>query len=107
MVDSGWITIVPVAGIAGTGKYIPQYRKIGNQVHMHGYISSIGDAGTLVFTLPTGYRPTHRIRVHIVGDYLDTTESILRILETGEVYLFKTNNSGGYLNLDCVSFLTD
>lgn len=50
--DSGWININVLAGTAATGYYTPQYRKIGNRVDMRGYISEIGEEGTLVFTLP-------------------------------------------------------
>lgn len=105
--DSGWIDIVPLSGSPGTGRYTPQYRKIGKQVFLRGYISQIGEEGTLVFTLPSGYRPTNRIRVLSIGDTLDTTMSICRILEDGRIFMFKTNNINGCLNLDCISFLID
>lgn len=105
--DTGWKNIVPLAGTAGTGRYVPQYRKIGNKVELRGYISQIGEEGTIVFNLPVGYRPTNRIRVLSVGDYLDSTMSTCRILENGDIYMWRSNNASGYLNLDCISFCTD
>jgi hypothetical protein len=105
--DSGWIDIVPISGTAATGRYKPQYRKKNGVVYLRGYISDIGEEGTLVYTLPEGFRPTNRIRVLTIGDQLDTTISICRILESGNMYMFKTNESTGYLNLDNINYLVD
>lgn len=39
--DTGWINVTLQAGTAGTGYYVPQYRKVGNRVDLHGYINNV------------------------------------------------------------------
>lgn len=57
--DSGWKTLPLVSGITpNSDSVIPQYRKIGEAVYLRGGVKGIANDGTIIGTLPEGYRPT-------------------------------------------------
>lgn len=57
--DSGWKTLPLASGITpNSDSVIPQYRKIGEAVYLRGGVKGIVNDGTIVGTLPEGYRPT-------------------------------------------------
>lgn len=69
-------------------------------VHLEGFVKS-GTAGTCVFTLPTGYRPSLSINTPIIC--YNTTIGYCGILPAGSVYIFGTNAST-WASLDGISF---
>ena len=104
--DSGWITITPTNATAGTGNYVPKYRKVGNTVKMTGYITVKNN--NAMFNLPEGFRPNSRWTVCGTNDAKNINE--IRITETGNVQLQSTNGSlsnGVPVFLDNVSFFVD
>lgn len=104
--DSGWITIVPDVGTAGTGSYVPKYRKIGKIVKLTGYI--ITNSTSAMFNLPEGYRPSSRLTYAGTNDNRNINE--IRVTETGDVRLLGTNgklSSGVLVMFDNVVFFVD
>ena len=104
--DTGWITITPTNGTAGTGYYVPQYRRVGKLVTMRGYITVKNN--TAMFTLPDGYRPSARLTFAGTNDNRNVNE--IRVVETGDVRLLGTTgtlSSGVACFLDNVSYFID
>ena len=104
--DTGWITITPTNGTAGTGYYVPQYRKIGKLVTMRGYITVKNN--TAMFTLPEAYRPSARLTFAGTNDDKNVNE--IRIVDTGDVRLLGTTGTfsrGVDCFLDNISYFVD
>lgn len=104
--DSGWITIVPTNGTAGTGYYVPQYRKIGKLVTMRGYITVKNN--NAMFTLPEAYRPSARLTFSGTNDNRNVNE--IRVTEGGDVRLLDTTgslSSGVPCFLDNITYFID
>lgn len=104
--DTGWQTITPTNGTAGTGYYVPQYRRIGKLVTMRGYITVKNN--TAMFNLPEAYRPSARLTFAGTNDNLVVNE--IRITEAGNVQLLRSSgtlSSGVPCFLDNVSYFID
>lgn len=57
--DTGWLNLPLEAGISvGSIVKKAQYRKIGKIVYLRGDVQGVTGAGTLIGTLPSGYRPS-------------------------------------------------
>lgn len=105
-----WIPVplVSPASIYGAPFQVPQYRKMGDVVHLRGTMGLAGtltSANTVLFTLPVGYRPPDHI-IFACGGYVaaraDTCVQC-RLYNTGVFYNGEPNLSV-YLCLDGVSF---
>lgn len=109
--DSGWVEITPLIGTAGTGYYVPMYRKIGNIVHLRGQIQGVSALTTALFTLPSGfYNTSSRKSFCTTNDGLQI--NFVRVLNTGIVQLQRTtgdvtSTDGVRLYLDGISFPVD
>ncbi len=62
--DSGWVTATPAtnystAGLAWDDATVAKYRKLNGVVYLSGAIECTNAATSVMFTLPTGYRPAH------------------------------------------------
>ena len=104
--DTGWQTITPTNGTAGTGYYVPQYRRVGKLVTMRGYITTRNT--TAMFNLPDGYRPSARLTFAGTNDNRNVNE--IRITEAGDVRLLGTTgtlSSGVPCFLDNISYFID
>lgn len=104
--DTGWQTITPTNGTAGTGYYVPQYRRVGKLVTMRGYITVKNN--TAMFNLPEAYRPSARLTFAGTNDSLVVNE--IRITEAGNVQLLRstgTLSSGVSCFLDNISYFID
>lgn len=56
--DTGWITLPLLNGVQPfLDDFPPQYRRIGNQVHIRGRIMNVTQETTYVANLPEGFRP--------------------------------------------------
>lgn len=57
--DSGWIDLPLATGIeAYSSNSKPQYRKVGKVVFLRGVVKGITATGTVIGTLPPGFRPS-------------------------------------------------
>lgn len=57
--DTGWITLPLTNGVLPyLEDFPPQYRRIGNMVHVRGRITNVTQETTYAATLPAGFRPT-------------------------------------------------
>jgi hypothetical protein len=57
IVDSGWIQVPSLSNSFVSGGIAPAYRKLNGVVYVRGNAHE-GTAGTTMFTLPSGYRPS-------------------------------------------------
>lgn len=109
--DSGWVEITPSIGTAGTGYYVPMYRKIGNIVHLRGQIQGVSALTTALFALPSGfYNTSSRKSFCTTNDALQI--NFVRVLNTGIVQLQRTtgdvtSTDGVRIYLDGISFPVD
>jgi hypothetical protein len=84
----------------GTGYQLAQYRKVGDMVYVRGTITG-GAAGTIAFTLPTGFRPP--ASMGFPGVVFTSTRQILLILvnNSGQVIIYDYT---GNVDLNTVAF---
>lgn len=62
-----------------------QYRRVGQTVYVQGLAEGTAATSNLVFTLPTGYRPTHRvINMSLAND--NVTVKRAHVIEDGQVH---------------------
>lgn len=112
--DTGWLNISSVpsgyqnswtdyTGSGGSGYTgaVAQYRKIGNGVRFRGALTG-GTSGSLAFTLPTGFAPTHcglafATSLSVAGELLITTGGAVNPFYSG---------TPAFYPIDC-SFLVD
>lgn len=111
--DSGWTNLPVVNGFTSGGS-TPQYRKDNNGwVRLRGQVSGNNIAlGTIMFTLPAGYRPsstgngdTYRFPTN---SYNGSAEmyGCLEMRGNGNVYAI-AGGIAGWFSLDSVSFLAE
>lgn len=107
--DSGWIEITPTIGTAGTGYYVPMYRKIGNVVYLRGQITGVTQRTTEMFALPSNfYNTSARMTFCTTNDTLEI--NFVRVLNTGIVQLQRTTGTLGNgitVYLDGICFTVD
>lgn len=107
--DSGWIEITPTLGTAGTGYYVPAYRKIGNIVYLKGIILGITATNSAIFTLPSGfYNSSNRYTFLTSNDAQLYNE--VRVSNSGNVILVRTTGTiadGIQIFMDGISFIVD
>lgn len=88
--DSGWIDLPLSSGVlAYSEAQKPQYRKIGNTVHLRGVYIGGSVQGTQIAQLPEGFRPSQRIMKYVpaYGHALERLE-----VETdGRIIVAETN----------------
>ena len=103
LIDTGWLTPTLINGWAVYDALFgnaAMYRKIGNMVFLRGLVKN-GTAGSVIYTLPVGYRPTVRMLfiVDATGGY-----GRLDIDPNGSV--IHNNGATGYFQTSC-SFVAD
>lgn len=107
--DSGWLNITPAQGTAGTGYYVPAYRKIGKCVYLKGFVNGVTTRASEVFTLPNGYyNTTNRYSFCTTND--NTEINYVRITNAGVVQIQQstgTFSNGVNLCLDGIVFMID
>ncbi len=106
--DSTWITPTLINGWVWYGSIYstPQYTKSSDGiVSLKGLIKSgTATAGTPIFTLPVGYRPSSRQLMGSVSSGLDYR---IDVETNGVVYLQGGNISSAWVSLDTVRFLAE
>jgi hypothetical protein len=94
------------------------YRDLEGAVHLHGlvasqYCTNRHSSSTVIFILPPGYRPSHRLVLHADEGSADQHSDVVQridVLPTGEVEVVNAvvDSAGcldlGYLSLDGISF---
>lgn len=110
--DTGWIEITQsdlAQGTAGTGYYVPMYRKIGNVVYLKGQVTGITTRASAIFTLPSGYyNNSKRLSFCTTNDSLEV--NFIRVLNTGVVQIQQTTgtlSSGVNAFFDGICFTID
>jgi len=63
--DSGWLDLELLNGVEVYGDSTPQYRRMGDLVHLRGAFSNILQAETTASRLPIGFRPTGQNHIFI------------------------------------------
>tara|TARA_Y100000004_G_C8669449_1_gene308633 strand:+ start:40 stop:513 length:474 start_codon:yes stop_codon:yes gene_type:complete len=99
--DSGWITPTLNSGFTSyNSPYGPiKYRKIGNIVNIQG-ITNQASGGSIVFTLPVGFRPERRV---LFATQNNSSLGRLDIDQDGNVRQ-NTVASSGWFSLNCTFF---
>lgn len=91
--DSGWLQ--PSLNSGWTSQYqgAPvRYRKINGIVYVEAFVSATTEASNVIFTLPTGFRPTSQYKRFPVYTS-DRGQQWCQILSSGTVeYLFKSSS---------------
>lgn len=83
--DSGWIDLPLAEGITvGEARKVAQYRKIGKIVYLQGDIAGVTGNGTLIGTLPIGFRP--EITQYMLQPRSGTAYWRMRIDPDGSIY---------------------
>ena len=110
--DTGWIEITQsdlAQGTAGTGYYVPAYRRIGNVVYLKGYVNNVTTRASAIFTLPSGfYDPVNRRSFCATNDSLEIV--YLRLVNNGVVQIQQSTGnftSGITAIFDGISFTID
>lgn len=90
------------ANVGGGYSIAGYYKDTLGRVHLRGYIGSGTYAdGTLLFTLPAGYRPTYAM---ILNSTTNKTHSEVRVFTDGTVKIYGAGSA--YLSMDGLSFET-
>jgi hypothetical protein len=115
--DSGWINIPLGSGWQNYAQgYVgAQYRKIGPLVYMRGLISRTGaavGAGTIVGSLPVGYRPsggTVILACNAANSRMDSDHQRVDVDINGNIMIFgpTTIGTGQWLSFTTSPFFTD
>lgn len=83
--DTGWVSLTLVSSWVnyGSGYVTAQYRKINGVVHVRGVIKSgTTTGGTVVATLPAGYRPSSHI---VVPAWASAGPASVEVLSSGDL----------------------
>ncbi len=106
--DSTWITPTLLSGWKWYGSIYstPQYTKSSDGIVMLKGLINAGTAtaGTKIFTLPVGYRPSSR---QLMGSVSVDLSYRIDVETDGSVYLQGGNINTGWLSLDTVRFLAE
>lgn len=88
----------------GGGYGAVKYYKENGRVYLSGLLNNV-PVGLTIFTLPMGYRPTERLIFYTIGS--SNMAARVDILTSGEVLFNYHAGTGGWLNLDGISFRVD
>ena len=107
--DTGWINMSLNTGWT-MGDYaaeFPQYRKIGNIVYLRGLVNATTAAGTIITTLPAGFRPSGYFGRYVCA--LNQTENaVVQINANGLINDHQKGTKGRtFLSLYGISFIAD
>lgn len=104
--DSGWNLMTSFGGgwtVYGSGWETPAYRKISGIVYMRGLLApGTTSAGTTIYTLPAGYRPTGNTHTQVATG---GQGGAINIYGTGVINL--NYRCTGYLSLNNIRFPAD
>jgi hypothetical protein len=103
--DTGWIEPALLSSWAyfGAPQSPPSYRLVGQTLLLRGLLNG-GASGSLVFTLPEGYRPPHNVHpagVVAAGGSIQALE--VTIKTNGEVILGWASGAVEFASIDGVS----
>lgn len=113
--DTGWQNLTLASGISVFNANRPvQYRRINNTVYVRGGIKGVKANGTVIATLPSGYRPQYAFYFVQNTSNQDNYAIVARfqIKTTGEIVMqydsgsFEDETGSNWYNLEC-SFLID
>lgn len=101
--ETGWATLPLASGwsVAGGVGAVAEYKKVGNIVYLRGMITGMSTAGTAMFTLPAGFRPSTDVTYSGAG-----TVQRWAIQTTG-VAVPSTGTAAGVIPLDALFFFVD
>lgn len=103
--DTGWINLTLNSGWSYQYESDrPQYRRIGKQVFLRGLIDGTAAAGTIIATLPTGFRPSMSFNRFTCA--LNQTEFVnIQVNSSGINDYTKAGKSRTFICLAGISFL--
>ena len=99
--QNGWATY---GGIYST----PQYTKVSDGVvHLKGLIrSGTNTDGTVIATLPAGFRPSTRLLSTVASAAGNSSHTRLDVLPNGQL-IIQASDGNGWLSLDGISFVAE
>ena len=107
--DTGWINLTLNSGwsMNDYNSEFPQYRKIGNIVYLRGLINATSAAGTIITTLPNGFRPSGYFN-RFVCSLNQSDNAVVQINANGQINDHqKGTKSRMFLSLNGISFIAD
>ena len=107
--DTGWVNMTLNTGwtMNDYASELPQYRKIGNIVYLRGLINATSAAGTIITTLPNGFRPSGYFN-RFVCSLNQSDNAIVQINANGQINDHqKGTKSRMFLSLNGISFIAD
>ena len=103
--DTGWITLPLESGIIDSAE-LPQYRRVGNQVHVRGRLVRSGGASwvvgtTAVATLPAGFRPTALTMWALSGSSATSSQGRFWVTTTGVINVSPVASTTDAVSVAC------
>ena len=96
--DTGWLDLELADGVGAHQDGVPQYRRIGNVVHLRGAFTNVMESGVICSTLLIGFRPTEQ--AHVFTQTASRVEAVngvflvdWRIDVDGNIILVRNSNS--------------
>lgn len=111
LADSGWqnAALQNSWGSYANGYAVPGYRKVGSQVFLRGACKSgVNSSGTVIFTLPAGYRPANNLFL-LASQFNGVSELRCNLnlgSTSGDVVIYFSGTTD-FLSFDNISFFVD